>query len=277
MTLSFLGLQNTLNKILTYSYLLKKCIYLNQGFKFCLFILIFSIIILSIFADKQPHYLTPLMPIVGLIFSYIFSTSLNININKINFIPIYLTLIFYFICSYLLLFNQEILGINQNLKTPEIILLLIVPIISLIFSIFILFYKNNLLSNFIYIMTFQSIFLIFFIHIIFNIFLYNFYDLKDFSIKIDNLNNSNFKVAYVGKYHGQFNFLGRLEKPISVIEGGNVKEWFNINPNSYIVYNHRNMPSNEGIKPFYSQKFRGRTLSIWQKNQVINHLGIFTK
>tara|TARA_Y100000996_G_C22040536_1_gene444849 strand:+ start:128 stop:505 length:378 start_codon:yes stop_codon:yes gene_type:complete len=125
-------------------------------------------------------------------------------------------------------------------------------------------------------MLFQSIFFVLFSHIVFNIFLYDLYDIKNFSKKIDYLNN-NFKVAYVGKYHGQFNFLGRLKKPIAVIDGSIVEDWFKENSNGFVIYNHKIMPDSEDATPYYSQKFRGRTLSVWNKEQVINQLDIFTK
>ncbi len=85
-------------------------------------------------------------------------------------------------------------------------------------------------------------------------------------------------MAYIGKYHGQFNFIGRIEEPLDVINGANVNKWLNSNNNNnFVVYNHRIMPDSSEIIPFFSQKFRGRTLAIWEKKYIQNRLDIFRK
>jgi hypothetical protein len=72
-------------------------------------------------------------------------------------------------------------------------------------------------------------------------------------------------VAHVGKYHGQFHYIGRLEAPLLVISGDEVKEWFGQNPDGVVIYLHRRHEDVVDSSAVYVQPFRGRWLAIWDR------------
>ena len=61
------------------------------------------------------------------------------------------------------------------------------------------------------------------------------YDLAGFALAIARAQASGVTVAHVGKYHGQFHFLGRLEKPLVVIPATRAKEWAARHPEALVV------------------------------------------
>ena len=95
------------------------------------------------------------------------------------------------------------------------------------------------------------------------------YDLQGMAQAIRQNLDAGRPVAYAGKYHGQFHFLGRLQGPLMVLPGGatpqEIKDFFKQHPDGLIVSNlgrrHR-LP--DGAVVVYQQRFRMRqTLFLW--------------
>jgi hypothetical protein len=69
-------------------------------------------------------------------------------------------------------------------------------------------------------------------------------------------------IAYVGLYHGQFHFLGRLTRPLAVIEAGTERAWLRRHPNGKVVQDSRALSPRVGAFDF-SQPYRERNLVVW--------------
>ena len=63
------------------------------------------------------------------------------------------------------------------------------------------------------------------------------------------------------KYHGQYNFLGRLTKPLIFTDSKLLEGWLKENPKSKVISYHYNSP--EKHNPEYFQAYRGRYVAIW--------------
>ena len=61
------------------------------------------------------------------------------------------------------------------------------------------------------------------------------YDMRPISIKLKELESKNIPVAYLGKYSGIFNFLGRLKQSPELIRENTVPAWFAAHPNGRII------------------------------------------
>lgn len=61
------------------------------------------------------------------------------------------------------------------------------------------------------------------------------YDMRPISIKLKALESENVPVAYLGKYPGTFNFLGRLKQSPEIIRENTVPAWFASHPNGRII------------------------------------------
>ena len=87
------------------------------------------------------------------------------------------------------------------------------------------------------------------------------YDLKPLANYLALAQNQGYTVANMDKYHGQYNFLGRLTKPIVFIDSKLIEGWLKKNPKSKIVSYHYSSPKQHN--PEYFQAFRGRYVAIW--------------
>lgn len=93
------------------------------------------------------------------------------------------------------------------------------------------------------------------------------YDVTKISQQLKVMQDQNIPLANVDKYHGQFNFLGRLKvSPVELSEG-QLDAWFEKNPNGRaIVYFDKARPLGE-VVPEYSQPYRALTAGILTKDQ----------
>ena len=96
------------------------------------------------------------------------------------------------------------------------------------------------------------------------------YDLKPLAKMLRKAQIEGYTVANMDKYHGQYNFLGRLAKPIAFTDSKLLAGWLRDNPKSKIVSYHYSSP--EKNFPEYFQTFRGRYIAVWngeylRKNQ----------
>jgi hypothetical protein len=91
------------------------------------------------------------------------------------------------------------------------------------------------------------------------------YDLREPAQRIRAALDAGKPVAHIGKYHGQFQYLGRLEVPLDVIDGNEVIAWFDAHPDGVAVYLHRRRDDIEEGTPLHVQPFRGRWLALWDR------------
>lgn len=93
------------------------------------------------------------------------------------------------------------------------------------------------------------------------------YDLNSVSRQLGAWQEAGRPLAHVGKYHGQFQFLGRLTEPVTVIMGdGEARQWLAENPNGRIVTYRSEEPDREG--PDLVFRFRGRWLIVWDATKA---------
>lgn len=94
-------------------------------------------------------------------------------------------------------------------------------------------------------------------------FLQTLYNLDPTAQYLSQAQQNGVPTAYYAKYHGQFQFSGRLEKPLDYIfpEPEAVYLWAKAHPNGVMVANHRIIPV--GVEPLFQQPFRSRIVAVW--------------
>jgi len=81
-------------------------------------------------------------------------------------------------------------------------------------------------------------------------------------------------VAIRGEYHSQFHFLGRLVQPVEKVAWGELNAWMAKNPGGRMILTLRDgLP--DGVKPLFSQPYRGQTLTIWDAHGISAHAELF--
>jgi kynurenine formamidase len=70
-------------------------------------------------------------------------------------------------------------------------------------------------------------------------------------------------IAHVGKYIGQFQFLGRLRQPLEVISPQAITTWANSHPNGRIVVYYRKWHAEDAGHAEFAQAYRGLGVVLW--------------
>jgi len=74
-------------------------------------------------------------------------------------------------------------------------------------------------------------------------------------------------IAYVGKYHGQFQFTGRLQAPLIAIYSEELPQWMEDNPDGYVIQTFRHTsPSN--ATPVFEGPFRSQRIALWRVAEI---------
>ena len=99
------------------------------------------------------------------------------------------------------------------------------------------------------------------------------YDLKETAVFIKGKMDNGLPIANIGKYHGQYQFLGRLDKPITALSNKTnvVMDFAASHPGTlFISYQHtgeNKLP--EGAKICFSNEYRGNDVVLWQMDKKL--------
>ena len=88
------------------------------------------------------------------------------------------------------------------------------------------------------------------------------YDIVAISKEIHELQMNGETIAHLGKYHGQYQFLGRLKQPLEVVTEYNMCSWLIKNPQGKLVIYLGKEHSNLKQYPDYMQKYRSKKVAI---------------
>lgn len=88
------------------------------------------------------------------------------------------------------------------------------------------------------------------------------YDIRTISRKINELQMNDQTIAHLGKYHGQYQFLGRLQQPLEVVTEYNMCSWLIKNPQAKLVIYLGKEHSNLKQYTDYIQKYRSKKVGI---------------
>ena len=95
------------------------------------------------------------------------------------------------------------------------------------------------------------------------------YDMRNPSSYIARLQSQNTSISYVGKYHGVFNFLGRLKNPLDVIREDQVRQWAAEHPDGRIIADEEHLSPKPGIVPEYECTYGIHVIRIWKSSTII--------
>ncbi len=93
------------------------------------------------------------------------------------------------------------------------------------------------------------------------------YDVRPISAQLKILELSGTPVAYVGKYPGIFNFVGRLKQSPSLITADEVPAWFAAHPNGRLIQYIKRTQAISAQQVEYMQAYKGITLAILNHQQ----------
>jgi hypothetical protein len=100
------------------------------------------------------------------------------------------------------------------------------------------------------------------------------YDLGPLSKAIGEWQGQGRAIANFGKYHGQYQFLGRLQQPITPIglKNGDEAAFLRDHGDGLIVSYHETVPKE--ARPLWVQPYRGKLITVWEASTVRKYPGI---
>ena len=94
------------------------------------------------------------------------------------------------------------------------------------------------------------------------------FQLKTISQVLADLQQNGRPLAYLGKYHGQFHFLGRLEQRIEPLHSrAQLHAWLEAHANGFLLVNYT-QPPHELPELLLIQPYRGGSLVLWPAAQL---------
>jgi 4-amino-4-deoxy-L-arabinose transferase-like glycosyltransferase len=78
------------------------------------------------------------------------------------------------------------------------------------------------------------------------------------------LQTRNVPLAHLGKYHAQYNFAGRLRKPIDILDPADLAPWAAKHPGGQVIVVERRRHAGAGVRPEYEAPFRGAWIQVWR-------------
>lgn len=101
------------------------------------------------------------------------------------------------------------------------------------------------------------------------------YDLEPLAARLAEFERAGRPVAHVGQYQGQYQFLGRLERPLQVISRAQARNWLADHPEGRLVAYHGLPFAWKLPGPAYRQAYRGRAAAIWDRRAALANPGLF--
>ena len=88
------------------------------------------------------------------------------------------------------------------------------------------------------------------------------YDVKPMAQAIKAVQDAGRPVANAAKYHAQYQFLGRLEKPLAEVHGPQIAAWLAAHPDGYVVIYLEHAADHAGIPARHGQAYRGGSVVL---------------
>jgi 4-amino-4-deoxy-L-arabinose transferase-like glycosyltransferase len=86
------------------------------------------------------------------------------------------------------------------------------------------------------------------------------YDLRPIAHHLKHLEEHQLPVAHLGKYHGQFQFLGRLQHTPDILGEDQIAAWFERHPNGRLILYFKTLPTTLTCE--FQQRFAGRMVAV---------------
>lgn len=93
------------------------------------------------------------------------------------------------------------------------------------------------------------------------------YDLRPLARHLRAVEREERPIAYVGNYHGQLHFLGRLERPFEEIPLGSESLWIRRHPRGRVIQELRYLPPDVS-RPGFTHPYRGEVLAVWGQEGI---------
>lgn len=202
----------------------------DQGVRFCLSWALPVFLAFSLISGKQAHYLLPIFPAFSLLVAHGL-TTLKAAPGRLSRIGIGLVLFAIAIALLALPYLHKHISIAEwFIHVPAM-----TGYFLLICSGAFLLWKPMAIEREVWLIATASLVMVFILHFAIIRTSGIAYDIRPISAKIKGLQDAGIPLANNGKYHGQYQFAGRLQHPIDEVKNETYAAWFNDHPAGLII------------------------------------------
>jgi len=236
----------------------------DPGSRFCLIWFVVALVVLSLVSGKQPHYLLPALPALACLAARWLSSSIG-SIDRADAMTVAGA-------ALVLALAMAGFGSGGELRAAgvdrfPVNALWAVPLAA--GAVFVAWRQPPGLMP----VTALSALIIISVHGYGKPGLQSTFDVHPIARYLGDIQQAGRPVAHDGKYHGQYNFPGRLTQPLSFVDCKTAPDWLRQHPNAALVYYTRRPPT--GVKADVAQRVRGKYAGVWDAATVLADPGNF--
>ena len=235
----------------------------DEGTRFCLAWLLPGLAVFFSISSKQPHYLTPLLPAFALLLSRL-TGEMAPAVRRWHLVPPLagLALVGMALAAAPLLAGRP--GLPPWLDTvPPGIGLVLLILAAVSWSAWERLFVDHPPAA----LALVSLTLVTGLHLGFSGIARQAYDLEPIARHVAVLQRQGRPIAFVGPYHGQLHFLGRLERPFEVLAPGAERLWAERHPRGKVIQDMDYTPPDLQRADF-TQPYRDDVLAVWGKESL---------
>jgi 4-amino-4-deoxy-L-arabinose transferase-like glycosyltransferase len=250
---------------------------LDAGLRFCAIQSVFVLVVFSLISGKRIHYLLPTFPVVALFLARSLSLA-RPALTRRDMLPIGLVLTL----AGLALLLLPLLEPNANsselaeiaLQTP-----IAAKLVLLGLGLGVVMWPVRDMLAGVRTLTVALLLAMTTAHLAYRQAAWQYFSMQGFADRLSAVQAQGAPIAHWMEYHGDFNFLGRLQQPL--VEINTVQElldWMKAHPTGYVVLVRQPNPevSEEGAE--FAQFYRGgRRVMLWKCTELLNRPGILPK
>ena len=238
----------------------------DRGARFCVLWFVFAVVGLSFIGVRQPHYLIPSMPAGAMLAAFALSNAAPAGRAIDWFVvgPVFAVFVAGSIALLVLQAWPERTDSAEWINEIDPLAALPVALAALVIaSVRLTRWRLGVVR-----LAVASVLVVVAGHVALRPHLGAAFDLEPLARHIAGAQNQGSLVANVHRYHGQYQFLGRLGEPLAVTWQHEARQWAEAHPDAKMIVSHRALPDDS--VPEFAQRFRGRIVAVWDARDVAN-------
>jgi len=236
----------------------------ETGVRFCIFWFVPIFIAFSLISGKQLHYLLPIFPAFAFVLSRLIVSEIVVEGRWARVLPAGLFMVVSAVGMAVPYLGIDKLPIwVEKLPTYWFALTFFVSLYVIVKPL------KGVIKPSLGLMAVMVSFVLS-IHLVMAPYLEDKFDLRPLALQLKTAQDAGYDVAFMGKYHGTFQFLGRLEQPISELStarGHNLNAWIAEHPHAKVVTLwKKTKPDHEAVD--FIQNFRSKNIIIFDLEKL---------
>jgi 4-amino-4-deoxy-L-arabinose transferase-like glycosyltransferase len=232
--------------------------HLDNGLRFCLAWSVPVFVAFSAISGKQAHYLLPLLPAFALVLARMLSRTCG-TVSRISQLPVALVLVGFGIAiGFAGVLAPRFGGAAWISAVPTY-----GGAALALWGLFLLLPARQRLEHAAAALAGASIVTVFTADFAVIRVAADAYDQRPIARYLQSLEARQVPVAHLGKYHGQFQFHGRLRRTPEVIDAERIEQWFAAHPDGRLIAYFRKLPAD--AHPEFTQGFAGRRVAVFDQ------------